>query len=81
MKPPIEIPVQLTAMQDDQTSAEYIGEMDDTQLVNTHRIAYEDCLKAANTQPNSDWHQTCFAAVYLLSCEITKRDIETRVLH
>lgn len=81
MKPQNETPVQLTAMSDDQTPSDYMAEMDDAQLLKLHRTAYEDCLEAQNTQSGSEWHEACFAAVYLLSCEVTKRGLETRTLH
>lgn len=65
-------PVEMRAMLDEVTDAELVLMLDE---------ATNDCSEAAKSDPNSEWHQTCFAAVWMLGQEFLRRGIDLRTLH
>jgi hypothetical protein len=40
-----------------------------------------DLTNASETEPNSEWHQACFAAVYVFAAEMSKRGLICHAVH
>lgn len=58
-----------------------LTELADTELVAAMNTARDDCAEAANTEPNSEWHEACFAACFLYGQEILRRGLDLRTLN
>lgn len=54
--------------------------MTDAEVLAWAQTANDDCLEAANTRRESEWHVACFAACFVLSQEMTKRGIRLKPL-
>lgn len=66
----------------DNNTREFIQGMSDQELMQWMDDAVEDCNEAAESAPNSEWHEACFAAVCLLVEEIARRGLgEVQYLH
>lgn len=63
------------------TTDEYISSLSDSELQASAKQGNEDCIEAANTERNSDWHDACFAACAVFSREMSRRGIDIRNLH
>jgi hypothetical protein len=68
-------------MKDGATAQEHLDGLSDAELVSALKIAKEDLAKAAATQRNSEWHESCFAAVYLFADEMGKRGLKAETVH
>jgi hypothetical protein len=62
------------ALQPDQVMA-YVHSMTNDELIKLHTVAYHDLEQAALEDPNSEWHQSCFAAVVIFSQELVARGL------
>lgn len=60
---------------------EYLTSLPDATLISAYKGAENDLAQAAAQQPNSDWHQECFAGFVTLGEELRKRGIVLRPLH
>jgi len=60
---------------------EMIGNLDDKHLIEGFEKARDDCESASINDPNSDWHEACFAAVMVFSQEILKRQLFASTVH
>jgi hypothetical protein len=56
-------------------------DMTDAEVLEWALMAEGDLAEAANTQRDSEWHQACFTACWVLSQEMSKRGIRLRPLH
>lgn len=52
---------------------DYMKLLSDTDLIRLTKTAHADLKKAAKEQPNSEWHEACFAGLYCFSCEMGRR--------
>ncbi|NVO06564.1 MAG: hypothetical protein HXX19_11820 [Rhodoferax sp.] len=48
-------------------------ELTDDQLRSAADTAESDLCLAASTMPNSEWHEACFAGLWVLCDEMTRR--------
>lgn len=48
----------------------------DDEVLHWAKTANEDCIKAADEERNSEWHDTCFAACVVMSQEMGRRGIK-----
>lgn len=53
-----------------------VEQMSDYELIAWCSQAKEDLEDAATNQPQSDWHATCFAALYQIACEMNRRGLK-----
>lgn len=53
----------------------------DQQLIDLFNEAKLDLAKAAEDEPESEWHQACFAAVIMVSQEASKRGLKLTTVH
>lgn len=60
---------------------EEIAELSDDQLLVAFNEAREDLAKAAHDEPNSEWHQCCFAATVIYAQELLDREIRPQPFH
>lgn len=60
---------------------EYLADMSDSDLVAALDVAKTDLTQAAATQPESEWHQSCFAGVLMFCMEMQKRGINVATVH
>lgn len=58
-----------------QDIADHLAEMSDGALRMAFQQSEIDLAEAAAQQPNSDWHQSCFAALLIYGGELAKRGI------
>ena len=56
----------------------FLTVLSDIEILEMTEMAYSDLKKAANEQNNSEWHMSCFAAVYILSCEMKDRGLKIK---
>lgn len=54
---------------------EYLDGLTNEQLLYQLEQSKIDLAEAAGEEPNSEWHQACFAGMYLLAQEAGKRGI------
>lgn len=60
---------------------EKLAAMTDEQVVAAFSEAREDLASAAATQPNSEWHEACFAGLLTFAGELSKRGIRAGPTH
>ncbi len=53
-----------------------ISEMNDKELLSWLAIANADLALVSKNDPNSEWHEECFAATVLLAQEANKRGVK-----
>lgn len=53
----------------------------DDDLIAAFDEAKLELAKASEAEPNSDWHQACFAAAYLMAIEMNKRGLINQTVH
>lgn len=58
-----------------------IAALDDDELVAAMKQAMDDLEAAATNDPESDWHQACFAGVMTYGQEIIRRGIVEETVH
>jgi hypothetical protein len=58
-----------------------VADLSDDELLSRAKIANDDCVEAANTRRNSEWHDACFAACVVFSEELSKRGLRLQPLH
>lgn len=54
---------------------EYLSALSNDQLFVEMDKAYDDCMKAADEEANSEWHQACFAGLMTYAYEAQKRGL------
>lgn len=52
-----------------------ISSLTDVELKAALALAWSDLKNAADTQRDSEWHESCFAATYQLAQEMNKRKL------
>lgn len=60
---------------------EYLSAKTDDELQLELATASRDLEVAAESEPNSEWHEACFAGCLLLAQEMSKRGIKINRLH
>lgn len=60
---------------------EYLATLSDGELKVALTEAHDDLMKAADEQPNSEWHGTCFAATLVYSQEMNRRGLKLATTH
>ncbi|HEY5800338.1 MAG TPA: hypothetical protein VIT92_08955 [Burkholderiaceae bacterium] len=60
---------------------EFLEDLSDESLLAACREAQDDLAEAANTEPNSEWHEACFAGLVVLTTEMTKRGLRISAPH
>jgi len=55
---------------------EYIASLDNDTLLNRGESAFKDLAEASEVEPNSEWHESCFAASLLFAEEINRRGLQ-----
>jgi len=60
---------------------DYLSSLSDKELQAAADEAYADLIKAAHTDNNSEWHSTCFAALFCFCNELNKRGLKTSTIH
>lgn len=60
---------------------EILDDMDNDKLIAEFNEAKIACQLAAEQEKNSEWHESCFAAILVFVGEIEKRGIDLRTLH
>jgi len=55
--------------------------LSDDELQSAFDEAKQDLAKATDSEPNSEWHQACFAATYLYAVEMSKRGLKSETVH
>lgn len=50
-----------------------LDQLSDEELEQAFEVAKHDLYTAADNEPNSDWHELCFAGTAALMLEIVKR--------
>jgi hypothetical protein len=63
------------------TVQEYMESLTDDELKAAFKAAEADLAEASTQEPNSEWHQSCFAGLVLYGAELTKRGIRLAPLH
>lgn len=63
-------------MMEHQSVTETVLSLPDEQLKEWLEMAKLDLEHAANSEPDSEWHQSCFAAVCMIAQELVKRGIK-----
>lgn len=58
-----------------QEIADHLSDLDDDALKAAFKEAENDLAEAAAQQPNSEWHESCFAALMIYGGELAKRRI------
>jgi len=53
----------------------YFDSLTDDELKSAFKTAEADLADASEQQPNSEWHQCCFAGWFLYAEEMTRRGI------
>jgi hypothetical protein len=59
----------------------HLREMDDDQLKAAMIQARDDLAEAADHEPESEWHQACFAAALTYAQELSRRGIRLVATH
>lgn len=54
---------------------EHLSELSEEALKSAFKQAESDLAEAAAQQPNSEWHQSCFAGLLIYGGELAKRGI------
>lgn len=57
-----------------ETVESYLLSLSDDELNDAIEQAKADLEKAANDEPNSEWHESCFAGFVVLAMEQTRRN-------
>lgn len=55
---------------------EYFETLNDDQLKMELEAAIQALKYVSENQPNSDWHESCFAAVIMFTTEMNKRKLK-----
>ena len=53
----------------------WLARLPDADLKAAFQEAVDDCQKAGTEQPNSEWHEACFAACVVFSQEVSRRGL------
>jgi len=56
-------------------------EMTDAELRAAFAEAQDDLAVAARDEPESEWHQACFAGVMVYAAELAERGLSVSTLH
>ena len=64
-----------------QEIVDHLSELSDGALRMAFAEAESDLAKAAAEQPNSEWHEACFAGLLMYGGEMAKRGIFIGVRH
>lgn len=59
----------------------YLSELTDEQLIAAVKMAETDLANAASENPNSEWHQSCFAGLIIYAGEIRKHGLKVATVH
>jgi len=54
----------------------FIASLTSDQILDAMEVCVKDLADAAETQPNSEWHESCFAAAALYCEEMGKRGLK-----
>lgn len=57
----------------------YAASLSDTELLQRAEQAHADIEEAARKEPNSEWHQSCFAGLYIYCSEMGRRGLKRAV--
>jgi hypothetical protein len=60
---------------------EYLAGLSNEQLMAAFKQAEADLAAVAADEPNSEWHQACFAGVLIYAQEMNKRGLRNAALH
>ena len=55
---------------------EYFDSLSDNQVLELAEECNSDLLKASSDNPESEWHEACFAAMVLTAQEMNKRGLK-----
>lgn len=55
--------------------------MSDAEVLVALELATKDVMEAAANQPDSEWHQTCFAGAMVLCIEMERRCVKNITYH
>lgn len=58
-----------------------LSEYTDNELINEFKEAIGKLEAAAENEPNSEWHESCFAATFLFAEEMGKRGLSLNTAH
>lgn len=59
-------------------TVQQIKDYTDEQLLNITEEIYSDLQNAAETQPNSEWHEDCFGAMCVAAQEMNARGLKRK---
>jgi hypothetical protein len=62
-------------------SAEHLDSLSNDALREAAITASDDLAKAAADQPNSEWHEACFAGVLIYAAEMQQRGLKIETVH
>lgn len=59
----------------------HLKALSDDELIAATEQAHKDLKKAADEQPESEWHQACFAGLITYAGEVQRRGLAMQTLH
>lgn len=62
-------------------SADHLASLTDAKLREATITARDDLAKAATDEPNSEWHEACFAGALVYAGEMQRRGLKIETVH
>ena len=62
------------------TQKEWLKTIPDESLIGVTKTALVDCEEAAKKDYGSEWHEACFAALFIFSQEMARRKLKLKVV-
>ncbi len=59
----------------------HLDSLSNEQLLEAFETAQADLAQAAEKEPNSEWHESCFAALFIYCTEIGRRGLRRQAIH
>ena len=60
---------------------EHLASLSDAGLLVAAKEAQSDLEQAAREEPNSEWHQECFAGLVIYAAEMSARGLKLATVH
>lgn len=60
---------------------DHLDDLSDDELRKATGTARDDLAKAAADQPNSEWHEACFAGALIYATEMQRRGLKIETVH
>ena len=77
----VSVMLSMLCKENDMDTQEYLSGLSNEELMAKIGEAKYDLGRAANEEPNSKWHQSCFAAFFMMAQEAAKRGLKLSTVH